>query len=181
MKISKINPAINKTYRAMTFAIVIALISQFVNAQSAIASNEITTEVPSGLNTETILFQEWYAGIEVGGTGINVFVPIVNQNSDIVIDSVYFRNLKGKLIQKDGKYFASLENTSKLYTFKKSKKPADYPFNLKDNECVITYTENGKSKYFKVTQLNEVAGTYYENGPKSIYTGDSDSRIAANK
>lgn len=181
MKTIKATLAIKKTYRAIAFVSVIALAYQFTNAQSAIPSNEITTELPSGVHTEIIHFQEWYAGIEVGGTGINVFIPMVNQNSDIVIDSVYFRNLKGKLNKMNGKYVATLQNTSKLYTFKKSKKPDDYPFNLKDDECVITYTENGETKYFKLTQLNEVAGTYYENGPKSIDTDVSDSRIAANK
>ncbi len=151
---------------------------QIANSQEVSTKNMITFEEPTELSVKPIYFQEWYAGIKVGGTGINVFVPIANESQNIEIDSIYFRNLKGKLTKKDGKYFASLENASKLYTFKKTEKPVDYPFVLEDNECAISYIENGETKYFKVAQLNEVAGTYYENGPPSIYTNSADSGLA---
>ena len=152
---------------------------QIANSQEVSTKNMITFEEPTELSVKPVYFQEWYAGIKVGGTGINVFVPIANESQDIVIDSIYFRNLKGKLTKKDGKYFATLENASKLYTFKKTEKPVDYPFVLEDNECAISYIENGETKYFKVAQLNEVAGTYYENGPPSIYTNSADSGYAS--
>ena len=151
---------------------------QIANSQEVSTKNMITFEEPTELSVKPIYFQEWYAGIKVGGTGINVFVPIANESQNIEIDSIYFRNLKGKLTKKDGKYFASLENASKLYTFKKTEKPVDYPFVLEDNECAISYIENGETKYFKVAQLNEVAGTYYENGPPSIYTNSADTGYA---
>ena len=152
---------------------------QIANSQEVSTKNMITFEEPTELSVKPVYFQEWYAGIKVGGTGINVFVPIAKESQDIVIDSIYFRNLKGKLTKKDGKYFATLENASKLYTFKKTEKPVDYPFVLEDNECAISYIENGETKYFKVAQLNEVAGTYYENGPPSIYTNSADSGYAS--
>ena len=170
---------LTKFYYTLAFISLISASSQVANSQEVSPTNNITFEEPTALNVRPIYFQEWYAGIKVGGTGINVFVPIANQSSDIVIDRIYFRNLTGKLIIKDGQYFASLKNTSKLYTFKKSEKSADYPFTLEDHECAISYIENGETKYFKVAQLNEVAGTYYENGPGSIYGNSADSRLAA--
>ena len=170
---------LTKIYSTLAFTGLIIVSSQFAHSQEVSTIDNITFEEPTALNVRPVSFQEWYAGIEVGGTGINVFVPITNESSDIVIDSIYFRNLKGKLIVKDGKYFASLENTSKLYTFKKSEKSADYPFTLEDHECAISYIENGETKYFKVAQLNEFAGTYYENGAPSIYSNSSNSTLAA--
>ena len=103
---------------------------------------------------------------------------MTNVKEDVTIDSIYFRNLKGKLEQKNGKYVATLENTTKGYTFRKSERPEDYPFTLQDYECVISYTENGITKYHKVIQLNEVAGTYYENGPASLFLKESRSSMA---
>ncbi len=171
---------LTKFYYTLAFTSIMIASSQVANSQEVSITDKITFEEPTALNVRPIYFQEWYAGIEVGGTGINVFVPITNESSDIIIDSIYFRNLKGKLIIKDGKYFASLENTSKLYTFRKSEKSADYPFTLEDDECAISYIENGETKYLKVAQLNEVAGTYYENGAPSIYANSSNSTLATN-
>ncbi|WP_299098105.1 hypothetical protein [uncultured Winogradskyella sp.] len=118
---------------------------------------------------KTISFQEWYAGIKVGGTGMNVFVPIVNKQEHIKIDSVYFRNLKAKLVENYGRYTAVLKNKSPYYTFKKAEKDKDFPFTLEDNECAISYVENGIVKYVKVSDLDEKRGVYYENGPPEIY------------
>lgn len=170
---------LHKAINAIVFTGIIACTFQCAGQKEVISQTKaITFEQPASLDIKPIYFQEWYAGIKVGGTGINVFVPVANENSNIQIDSIYFRNLQGKLEKKDGKYFASLENPSKLYTFKKAEKPADYPFDLKDNECAISYIQNGKTKYFKVSSLNEVAGTYYENGPPSIYEKSSTSILA---
>lgn len=167
---------LKKTLHTLVFIGVIATTFQCASPKEVIPTT--TFEEPTAFSVKPVYFQEWYAGISVGGTGINVFVPIVNENPNITIDSVYFRNLKGKLINKDGKYYASLENASKLYTFKKAEKPADYPFILNDYECAISYIEDGKTKYFKVRNLNEVAGTYYENGPPSIYDSRSSTILA---
>ncbi len=76
---------------------------QIANSQEVSTKNMITFEEPTELSVKPIYFQEWYAGIKVGGTGINVFVPIANESQNIEIDSIYFRNLKGKLTKKKGR------------------------------------------------------------------------------
>lgn len=138
-----------------------------------------TFQPSTSFKVKTIAFQEWYAGIEVGGTGMNVFVPIVNKDENIKIDSVYFRNLKGQLVENYGRYQAVLKNKSPYYTFKKAEKDKDFPFDLNDNECAISFVENGKIKYVKVTDLSEKAGTYYENGPPLIYEKPSTLIVAS--
>jgi hypothetical protein len=164
--------------KKVAFAIVFAMLlsTTFQCASPKVAVTQFETQTP--FNVEPVSFQEWYAGIKIGATGLNVFLPVTNVNQNVAIDSIYFRNLKGKLEKKNGKYVAVLENTSKGYTFKKSERPDDYPFELLDYECVISYTENGITKYHKISQLNEVAGTYYENGPPSLYMKNARSGMA---
>jgi len=159
-----------------TIAFVAIIFSTFQCTSSKVATTQFEEQIP--FNVKTVSFQEWYAGIKVATTGLNVFLPVTNVNQNVVIDSIYFRNLKGKLENKDGKYVAVLQNTSKGYTFKKSERPEDYPFTLLDYECVISYIENGITKYHKISQLNEVAGTYYENGPPSLYAKGESSGMA---
>ncbi len=146
--------------------------------QCASSKEGTTFETPTSFKVKPVSFQEWYAGIKVGGAGINVFVSVVNRSQDIVIDSIYFRNLKGKLVEKNDKYQAILKNKSRHYTFNNTEKSNNYPFTLTDNECAISYIENGQKKYHKITEVNEVAGIFYENGPPSIYESSSTSILA---
>jgi len=167
-----------KLLRKATFAIVLAVVFSFTFQCSSSKSIATTFEESASFNVKPVYFQEWYAGIKVGGTGINIFVPVINEAQNITIDSIYFRNLKGKLVKQNGKYLAILKNKSRQYIFKKPEKPSNYPFTLTDNECAISYVENGQTKYYKIANINEVAGTYYENGPPSIYSNNSSTILA---
>lgn len=171
-----------KLLRKATYAIVLAVVFSFTFQCSS--SKDVATTVmfedPSSFQVKSVYFQEWYAGIKVGGTGINVFVPIVNKDSNITIDRIYFRNLTGKLVKEKERYLAVLKNDSPHYTFTKSEQSSDFPFTLTDKECAISYLENGQTKYMKITEMEEVAGTYYENGPPSIYDNSS-SDVVANR
>lgn len=167
-----------KNLKKAIYAIVFTctLSSFYQCASPKVATTNFEQQPP--FTIKPVVFQEWYAGIKVGGTGINVFVPVSNVNEGIVFNEVYFRNLKGKLVKSGNKYTAVLKNPSRHYTFQKPEKPADYPFDHKDNECVISYVENGQTKYHKIVSLNEVAGTYYENGPPSIYARSNTRSMA---
>lgn len=145
------------------------------------SAQNVTTpalESQTPFTVRTIQFQEWYAGIQIGATGFNVYIPVVNETQNVTIDRIYFRNLVGKLDKQENQYVAVLKNTHSQYTFKKSKRPANYPFNLLDNECVISYLEDGTRKYHKIKRLNEVVGTYYKDGPPSLYLKQSKSSMA---
>ncbi|MFK7834375.1 MAG: hypothetical protein AB8B52_13960 [Winogradskyella sp.] len=169
-----------KLLQKATYAIVFAFIYTFSVPCEGQKKGTFTTvfEAQLPFKVKPISFQEWYAGIKVGGTGINIFVPLTDIAENVEIDRVYFRNLSGILNQKDGKFFATLKSESRRYTFKKSEAPADFPFTLKDDECVVSYIEEGVTKYLKIAAVTEFAGIYYENGPPSIYTDRSDTDIA---
>jgi hypothetical protein len=126
---------------------------------------------------EKIVFQEWFAGIKVGGTGINMFIFDTQFDNDIVLDSVYFRNMKGKLTKGEGTYSAVLKNDSPHYSPNPSNSETN-PFNLSSEECMIGYKKNGIMKYVKVSSVIEKAGTYYENGHPSIHQSVTSSVIA---
>ncbi len=168
-----------KKQKKATFAIVmvLAVLLVYQCGSSKVAAVKFEDQTP--FTVKPITFQEWYAGIKVGGTGINMFIPISDVENNIELDEVYFRNLKGKLIQNGKEYHAVLKHPSRHYTFKVADKPDDYPFDLNTNECVISYIEAGETKFVKIRTLNEVAGTYYENGPPSIYVRSSSETMAS--
>lgn len=141
-------------------------------------TEKISLQTQPGFQLDQVQFQEWYAGINVGGTGFNIFLPNIMNDENIVFEKVYFRNLTGNLVKGKGMYSATLKNSTADYTWEYPEKPADYPFDLAPNECIISYKENGLIKYTKIASLDERAGTYYENGPPSIYNNSPSSIIA---
>lgn len=167
---------LKKASYALVFAFIYAFSFQCIAQKKGKFTPVFEEQLP--FKVKPVAFQEWYAGIKVGGTGINIFVPITDLDENIKIDRVYFRNLTAELSIRDDKYFAVLKNKSRNYTFRKSEASADYPFRLKDSECVVSYIENGTTKYLKIDDVNEFVGVYYENGPPSIYENKSSTAIA---
>ncbi len=165
-----------KSIKTATYAIFLTLV--FTSNFQSFSQKLSIPEVTPVLKLDKVIFQEWYAGIKVGGTGINIFFPNLKSDQNIQLETVYFRNMIGKIQKEDAIYSAVLKNDSPHYTWQPAKKPADYPFDLADNECVISYKENGATKYLKVASIEEKAGTYYENGHPSIYDKDPTTRMA---
>ena len=164
---------LKKAMNAIFFAAIVSTVIQCTSPKMAVAPNEIQELKLQ----EPIVFQEWYAGIKVGGTGVNMFIPKFKTNPNIQADSVFFRNMKGKLVDRDAMYSVVLKNDSPNYIANPSNAQTN-PFNLTPNECMIKYTENGQTKYLKMANVVEKIGTYYENGPPSIYENSSPSVIA---
>lgn len=158
-----------KLLKKAPYAIVFTAI--FVSTFQCASSREIglaTFEEQAPFKVKPVYFQEWYGGIKIGITGINIFLPITDLGENIEIDRVYFRNLSGKLIKKDGKYISLLKNNS-----------SNYPFTLRDNECALSYIEKRKTKYLKISGLKEVYGTYYKDGPSPINVKEDSAATAS--
>ena len=151
---------------------ILVLVIVSVSYQCATPKQDIVQEEPH-FKVHHAYFKEWYAGVEVGGTGINLFFPNLNYDNAVSLDSVYFRRLKGKLEKGSDIYTSILKNSDKHYKHISSvyrpspelDKKANFPFNLKENECVISYKENGVIKYQKITNIREGEGLYYQYGP----------------
>lgn len=107
-------------------------------------------------------FQEWVAGVQGGGFGINVFIQVNDKN--VILDSIYFRGEVTELKTKPAnaslfigrfKGEANTQEPSLITTTDEKVEEVDFPFNLKENECVVSYKDGDKLKYFKITDMKE--------------------------
>ena len=161
------------TIFALVMCIILTSLSQCSSSKNA---SEITLEKTNPFTFEKPYFQSWVAGIQGGGSGINLYLPI--QNTTLKLDSAYFRNMTSKvqiintgyvsrfktaLNQKEDIIMSSEENAEYGNQFPQNKNP--FPFQLKENECVISYTEDDKTKYFKITNLFEMPIQQYPSAP----------------
>lgn len=112
-------------------------------------------------------FQKWISGAKGMGSGINIAIVFKNTPKDITLKDVYFRSMKTELVTKLKElntfrgYLKTKYNTQedlvmdadpkKEYGNKPPKIKEEFPFELKDNEAVISYVKNGKTLFYKTT------------------------------
>jgi hypothetical protein len=131
------------------------------------------------LEIGNVYFQKWIAGIQGGGSGINLFIPTTK--SSIKLDSVYFRDMavklestpnddvlyigrfKSEFNQKKDIIMSSEPNAEFENPVPKIKRKS--PFILKDNACVISYKEGDKTRYFKIENIAEKNLIAYPSAP----------------
>ncbi|CAI8317754.1 MAG: Uncharacterised protein [Polaribacter sp. SA4-10] len=120
-------------------------------------------------------YKNWVGG-QPGVHGINVYINYTSKTT-IDFDSIYFRNQTGKLeIKKHPEtnllvgYLntSTTKNKKDLLLQKGDMKPYNttntelkIPFLLKENEAVISFTEAGTTKYYKVLNLKKEASDFY--------------------
>ncbi|AUC82913.1 hypothetical protein CW733_12585 [Lacinutrix sp. Bg11-31] len=126
---------------------------------------------------ENIYFQSWIAGVRGGGSGIHMYITVKSNKNNVAFDSVYFKGLKSKIeISKMG-YIASfkteanqkddiiMSNNKNAEFGNETQKKQDFPFELNDNECIISYIENNTTKYLLVENLQEKKRLEYPSAP----------------
>lgn len=149
--------------------LIMGIILQCSSSKNA---SEYNLEKTNPIQFEEPYFQSWIAGIQGGGSGINLYLP--SNDTTLKLDSVYFRGMiskvkiintgyishfKTNLNQRDDIIMSDEENAE--YGNQLPSKDERLPFQLKDNECVISYTEDDITKYFKVINLIEVPIALY--------------------
>lgn len=127
---------------------------------------------------EQVYFQKWVAGVEGGGAGLNLFIPV--KDSSVKLDSVYFRGKGTKLDIKPGenlyvgRFISDFNKPKDMVVHADPKKeygnempeiPKEIPFKLKDDECVVSYADRGKTKYFKIENIVEKDMLAYPSAP----------------
>lgn len=144
------------------------------------SAQKLQKEAP--VKFENAYYQYWVAGIQGGGSGINLFIPIDGiMKENIRLDSVYFRGKASKLEFKPNNpslfigRFSSAANQKKdiimsnkpnaEYGNEAPKMKAKIPFELKENECVVSYKEGVKTKYFKIENVVERQPLHYPDAP----------------
>lgn len=150
------------------------------SAKQAIKTNTVLFEEKPSFQLGQVYFQKWVAGVQGGGSGIHMYFIVETNKNHVVFDSVYFRGMKAKMQLGKIGYLASFNtvlnqkvdiimdgDSSNEFGNKLPKENDNYPFNLRENECVIQYSEKGKTKYYKVTDVVEKQAEYYPSAPNN--------------
>ncbi|MCB4807342.1 hypothetical protein LG651_03695 [Tamlana sp. 62-3] len=145
-----------------TFSAVILMLITMSFSQCASTN---TLEKKPSITLKQVYYERWVAGVKGGGSGVNLFIPIQSNTNKSVLDSVYFQGKGAKLEMINQELvvgrFKTEANRSKEDIIMSNEAYAEYgqnksmytpkmPFELEENECVISYLENGIKKYFKV-------------------------------
>lgn len=118
-------------------------------------------------------YTEWLGG-QPGVNGVLVSINI--DNSTIKLDSVYFRNTSAilKLNEKTSTYYVSivLPNTTKNLQLDIDPRKefgnevpdisTKIPFELNENEAIVSYFYKGKTNYYKILNLIEIKQSNYK-------------------
>lgn len=128
---------------------------------------------------ENVYAQKWVAGVEGGGSGINVFIP-VKENTE-TLDSIYFRDQVAKLEYNEqgqsmyiGRFLTDFNNKTDMILSTDMKEESrnrnlplkqKLPFELLDNECVVSYSVGGKTLYYKITGIEIKDPVHYPSAP----------------
>ena len=148
--------------------------TSFINC-STVKTNTFTDAAPFIITAP--YYNSWIAGIEGGGSGINVFLP-VSDTRNIDIDSIHFRGKKAIVEKKEsliiGRFKTTLNQSRDLIM---SSTPKDEfqnkliykfdlsPFVLADNECVVSYRLQNKRHYYKISDLKKAPHIAYPSAP----------------
>ena len=135
------------------------------------ASNNYKLEKNIPFNVKQAYFEKWTAGVKGGGSGLNIYFVLEKDNTEVFqINGIYIRSSYSKL--KLGQpntyqgYIKTNENSEvisvdgNVSNKSKDDKLIEIPFELKGNEAVVVFTENGDKKYFKII-LEEKQPKYY--------------------
>lgn len=126
--------------------------------------------------------QSWVGGIQGAGSGINIFIPVeAIPEKNIVMDSVYFRGRSAKLEMKPqnktlfiGRFATNFNRPKDIIMSKDGKAeygntlpntPEKMPFELENNECVVSYVDGDKKKYFKISDVVEKMQQSFPSAP----------------
>jgi len=119
----------------------------FLNCSTASSSYKLQKKSP--LKFHKIEVQKWSTNIQRGDSGIKMYL-ILPSDINSQLDSVYFNNVKTNIYRgrKTNTYFAN-------FRIEKKRRSNRFPFILKNNECVVSYIEGGKRKYYKYSGVKD--------------------------
>lgn len=148
--------------------------TSFINC-STVKTNTFTDAAPFIITAP--YYNSWIAGIEGGGSGINVFLPVLDTRN-IDIDSIHFRGEKAIVEKKGssiiGRFKTTLNRSRDLIMSSNQKDEFQNkliykfdlsPFALADNECVISYRLQNKRHYYKIPDLKKAPHITYPSAP----------------
>lgn len=153
----------------------IVLISFLTMSVSNCKTTKTSNELKAAEMTQEITgayYQKWVAGARGGGSGINLYIPVFRE--DLRFEKVFFRGMVTAISKGDHEgreyymgYFKTALNTKQEMTLDEDAKneygnksplqteKVKMPFEISDDEAIITYIENNEEKYLKITGITE--------------------------
>ncbi|TJY34735.1 hypothetical protein [Pontimicrobium aquaticum] len=149
-------------FKLVSLTVIMSSFSQCSSAQ------KFQKEAPTTFGD--VYCKQWVSGVAEGPSGLDIFIEI--KDLEFQPDSVFFRGKVTKLKinpNNETQYIGSFQSPPNYsrdivmssdskaeYGNKIPQKPIKIPFELKHNECVISYKVNGKTKYYKLTNVREI-------------------------
>ena len=138
------------------------------NCSKQALNNNLQESFPIAI--KEVYHQHWMAGVRGGGSGTGFYIEfekVLPEN--IVLNQLYFRKSTAKVNK--------VSETQYMFSFKgaanwkreneyesdepKQGKSTEPPFAIEDNEAILEYTQKGKTKYYKITNIKGKAALEY--------------------
>ena len=117
-------------------------------------------------------YSKWVAGIKGGGAGYTINLVLDPTNNDVQLDSIYFQKFSASLVGNGaGLYSGFIDNGQNRDVLvpvyggtpevKKTPKEENSQtlFELKGDEAVVSYIQNGTTKYYKMTLTRDTSAS----------------------
>lgn len=160
----------NTTYIALRLCLL--FLAVLVTGCRGFKSNALTRTPPFSLKSAS--YQEWVAGVQSGAAGTNVTIIFNTFTDTVTIDSIYFRKKRVKAKQSANnplEYTGYFKNEARDIIMDidpaseaQNIPPEPFPFDLKDNQAVLSYLHYGKKRYYKVKELEQSPPLAYPAG-----------------
>lgn len=125
------------------------------------------------ISIESPYYQSWVAGIQGGGSGVDVFLPVKNLEG-ITLDSLFFRGQVTKAIYNNqyivGHFKTSQNQPQDVILSHELLAEANnqlfprrnfIPFELAEKACVLSYFHQNRRYYYKISNLTERTNVPY--------------------
>lgn len=148
----------------LTMSLLLFSFSNCGGSRNGESNFELTSSPPFTLGE--VYFQNWVAGVRDGGSGTHVSITFENMDDGVRIKNIYFHNKMEKAQQSEQNpshymgYFSTKKKGDVIMDINpaaeaQNRPPEAFPFNLLDNEAVISYYHKEKIGYFKLVEIKE--------------------------
>ena len=153
--------------QAKTIILSIAMFSFMASFSQC--SNEKRLEKKAPMEFGEVYYKKKAQAVRDLESSLTLYIPVEEDNINAGMDSVYFKGKSAKLIKgSQNLYFARFimkpahtediilsSDIAEEHQNKLPKLDSKIPFELKPNECIISYKMSGETKYFKISNIKE--------------------------
>ena len=156
-----------------TFLVLALLPIAFIQCGSAQTNLQ---EMP--MQTGQAYYQKWIAGVQGGGAGINLFIPVDELPENIQLEKVFFQKMAAPIKKETDTLWVArfVTNVNRERDIVMSNNPIEeavntpqeqgnFPFRLEDTEAGLSYRQDGVLKYSKILNLKEKTSVAYPSAP----------------